>query len=494
MSDEKKGHADGTREDRETDPEASRGNTGGCPFHSGGNGSQHQSGTERQDDTAQQQLAEKAVDRRAFMRSALAIGGTGALAAAVGSSPVAASGGDLGALDVPQGPRNPNAFPERQHAWKQDIKLDPFGNVVLPNHQLILFLNYVGDETQTGKERREVEAAFRTLERAFQRLAGGDHDADNDGLVFMVGYSRAYFDRVDGNRPWAVDLQTPEQVLKKTDDDPSKADDHDAVVLLSSDTVPVLLASEAALFGELDSLNGIDVRGTLAGVFDKAERRTAFVGKGLPREKLDNDDIDDDAPLSMGYKSGFKDNVATEDAVTISRGPFREGTTFQVSKLRLDLEKWYDRNRGERDKLMFSDEHSEENIGNIGEGLEDDSNVTEDIVDSLEETAREKGRVGHAAKTAQARNDDFEPLILRRSEGVNNEFQRNGKVDFNFSAVMEDIQDFVETRQAMNASHLDDRLDDDGDGILPFMEVTNRATFLLPPRKRRSLPRARPNY
>jgi hypothetical protein len=255
-----------------------------------------------------------------------------------------------------------------------------------------------------------------------------------------------------------------------------------------------LLASEAALFGELDSLNGIDVRGTLAGAFTKAERRTAFVGKGLPREKLDNDDIDDDAPLSMGYKSGFKDNVATEDAVTISRGPFKEGTTFQVSKLRLDLEKWYDRNRDDRDKLMFSDDHSREDIGEIGEGLEDDSKVTEEIVDNLEETAKKEGRVGHAAKTAQARNDDFEPLILRRSEGVNNEFERNGKVDFNFSAVMEDIQDFVDTRQAMNASHLDDHLDADGDGILPFMQVTNRATFLLPPRKRRSLPRARPNY
>ena len=491
MSDKEERHADGTRGDGETDHKKSTGGDGGgCPFHGGGTESHRESGDETQEESTEPRLAEKAVDRRAFMRSALAIGGTGALAAAVGSSPAAAAG-DLGALDVPQGPRNPNTFPERQHAWEQDIKFDQFGNVVLPNHQLILFLKYVG-ETPTGKERREVEAAFRTLERAFQRLAGGDHDADNDGLVFMVGYSRGYFDRVDGNRPWAVDLQTPEEVLEKTNDDPSKADDYDAVVLLSSDNVPVLLGAEAALFGEVDSLNGIDVRGTLSGVFEKAERRTAFVGKGLPSEKLDNDDINEDAPLSMGYKSGFEDNVATEDAVTISRGPFKEGTTFQVSKLRLDLEKWYDRNRDERDKLMFSDDHSKEDIGEIGEGLEDDSNVTEEIVDNLEETAKEEGRVGHAAKTAQARNDDFEPLILRRSEGVNNEFQRNGKVDFNFSAVMEDIQDFVETRQAMNASHLD--VEEDGDGILPFMEVTNRATFLLPPRKRRSLPRARPNY
>jgi hypothetical protein len=201
-----------------------------------------------------------------------------------------------------------------------------------------------------------------------------------------------------------------------------------------------------------------------------------------------------DAPLSMGYKSGFVDNVATEDAVTIPRGPFREGTTFQVSKLELDLGKWYGNDRERRDELMFSHEHSPDDIGNVGERLEDDSGITEDVVDDLERTAREEGQVGHAAKTALARNDDFEPLILRRSEGVNNAFVRpqEGKVGFNFSAVMETIEDFVETRQAMNASHLDDHVAEDGHGILPYMEVTNRATFLLPPRKRRSLPRPLP--
>jgi hypothetical protein len=57
---------------------------------------------------------------------------------------------------------------------------------------------------------------------------------------------------------------------------------------------------------------------------------------------------------------------------------------------------------------------------------------------------------------------------------------------------MERITDFVETRQAMNATDLDEHVEEDGHGILPFMEVTNRATFLIPPRKFRSLPRALP--
>jgi hypothetical protein len=44
----------------------------------------------------------------------------------------------------------------------------------------------------------------------------------------------------------------------------------------------------------------------------------------------------------------------------------------------------------------------------------------------------------------------------------------------------------------MNATHPDDHVDYDGHGILPFMKVTNRATFLVPPRKRRALPQPLP--
>jgi len=514
MSDQEDNTDISNEESSATDDKKRR--SSGCPFHNNTNETKEASQDPSNDETPKPGLADRAVNRRSFMRTALAIGGTSALAAVTGARPGAGGTSEGYSFDVPQGPQNPNAFPERQHAWAQDLKTDSSGNGVLPNHQLILFLNYTDSGTPTGKERKEVEAAFRTLEEAFQRLTGEDPDAANDGLVFMVGYSRSYFDRFDAH---AVDFLRPEDVLRQTNDNPDKADNYDSVVLLSSDTVSVLLGSEAALFGDLDTLNDVRVRGTLAGVFEKAERRTAFVGKGLPREnlvgddadaplvdedpkKIDNSNVDDnlgkDAPLSMGYKSGFKDNLATEDAVTITTGPFKEGTTFQVSKLELDLGKWYENDRAKRDKLMFSHEHGQDgdiDIGDIGEELEDDSGITREIVDEVESTAREEGFVGHAAKTAQARDEDFEPLILRRSEGVNNSLvhPEEGRVGFNFSAVMEDIEDFVKTREAMNALHLDDHIDDGNHGILPYMEVTNRATFLIPPRKRRSLPRALPN-
>ncbi|WP_380674708.1 DUF7405 family protein [Salinigranum sp. GCM10025319] len=428
------------------------------------------------------------------MRTALAIGGTSALAALSGCAGGALGRGDgLGDVDVPQGPSDPSAFPERQHAWDDDLKRDPFGNVVLPNHQLLLFLDYRGSGGPTAADRETVETSFRTLERAFQRLTGGDPSADNEGLVLMAGYTPKYFGRFDTDLPESVDLQSPEAVLRKTNDDVDKADSFDALVLLSSDTVPVLLAAEEALFGGIDTVNGIEVETTIEDVFRKTERRTAFVGPGMPRDRLENEEIHEDAPLSMGYKSGFRENLATEDRVTITEGPFAQGTTMQVSKLRLDLGEWYENDRETRDELMFSHAHSREDIGDVGEGLEDDSQLTEEVVDQLESQAKTHGRVGHSAKTAQARDDDFKPLILRRSEGINDTFNEDGRVDFNFTALMEGIEDFIETRRAMDSSHLDEYVEEGGHGIVSYMEVTNRATVLIPPRSTRALPTPNPS-
>jgi hypothetical protein len=134
-----------------------------------------------------------------------------------------------------------------------------------------------------------------------------------------------------------------------------------------------------------------------------------------------------------------------------------------------------------------------ETYDDVGETLEDDSGITEEIVDDLDATAWNEGRLGHAAKTARARNDDFEPIILRRSEGVNNAFHRDGVVGFNFTAAAESMADFVETRRAMNAADLEEHVEADDNGLLSFIEVTNRATFLLPPRRHRALPTPRPD-
>jgi hypothetical protein len=52
-----------------------------------------------------------------------------------------------------------------------------------------VYLHYAGDGQPTESDRETVESAFESLERAYRR--------GNDGLVFAVGYSPAYFERFD---------------------------------------------------------------------------------------------------------------------------------------------------------------------------------------------------------------------------------------------------------------------------------------------------------
>jgi hypothetical protein len=103
-----------------------QGDGGGCPFHDSAAG---ETATERGTESADEPgLARRAVNRRSFLRSALAIGGAGALAAVVGLGSSDDTDPIDAALDVPQGPSDPAAFPERQHAWNRDLATDPFGN------------------------------------------------------------------------------------------------------------------------------------------------------------------------------------------------------------------------------------------------------------------------------------------------------------------------------------------------------------------------------
>src|SRR5262249_39139815 len=91
------------------------------------------------------------------------------------------------------------------------------------------------------------------------------------------------------------------------------------------------------------------------------ETRTGFVGSGLPAARQHiggipaGNPVARTAPLYMGFKSGFKRNQASEDAVTIHAGPFAQGTTMQVSYMRLRLDSWYGAlNERERVARMYS--------------------------------------------------------------------------------------------------------------------------------------------
>ena len=414
--------------------------------------------------------------RRSLLRRAVAVGGASALAAC---TDLELDGRPTETRSVPRGPEDPSTLPERQHAWGAYLARDRFGNTTLPRHQLLLLLQYAGDGP-TAAERETVEGAFRTLERAFQRGTGGDRRAvAHEGLLFVVGYAPRWFDRFDADLPASLDLPPPDVVIEELDED-AEPDEYDAVVHLASDVASVLLSAERALTGAVDRVNGIPVEGDLTSSFSVAGRRTGFVGEGQPARNYDVEAIPENAPLSMGFKSGLTDNLATEDAVTIQSGPFAGGTTMQVSRLTHDLDAWYDRSEAERVGLMFSPHHDPDDVGDIGENLTDDSGVTEAHVEALGAAAEEHGMVGHGQKVAAARDDDFEPTILRR------DFDANRGPGLHFDSWQRGIGEFVDVRREMNAKDID--IDDAHNGILEFIDVKTRGTYLMPPRSLRALP------
>ncbi|GAA0235201.1 DUF7405 family protein [Haladaptatus pallidirubidus] len=413
----------------------------------------------------------RGIPRREFMKAAVAIGGSAALSACL----------DRGGMpDVKQGPDDLSGLPKRQHAWNRFLATDDHDNDVAARHQVLLFLNYAGadDATPSQAERETVESAFRSLERAYQR--------SHDGLLFSVGYSPSYFARFG-----AVDVLPKPKALASFED--PELDEQDAIVHLASDHAELVLAVEEALLGDREELNGVSVTG-LSDVFEKSNRRTGFVGDGLPAEHQDVSGIPDskpvpeESPLYMGFKSGFRKNQASEDRVTIRDGPFAGGTTQHVSKISLHLDQWYEQDsRDQRVAKMFCPVHAEEGrVEGAGDNLGDSSGMDDDCIGQVKEHARKRGMVGHSQKSASARKDDS-PLILRRDFDSTD----GGEAGLHFVAVQRTISNFEDTRKAMNGddlagnSSVGQRVNN---GILQYMTVECRGNFLVPPRSLRSLP------
>jgi len=424
------------------------------------------------------------LSRRELVKAAVAIGGSAALSACLDRE-----GG------TPTSPgADPADRPARQHAWNDALATDDHGNHVPPRHHLLLYLDYAGDATPTDDERDRVEGALRSLERAFP--------PGSDGLLFTIGYAPAYFDRFDASLPESVDLPDPRAL--SSFEDPA-LDDPDAVVHLASDTGSALLAAEEGLLGERDRIDGVEMETTFEGVFEPASladdgphRRTGFIGDGLPAENQDvsgvpdSEPVPEDSPLYMGFESGFEKNQASEDRVTIEEGPFADGTTQHVSKIRLRLDDWYgEQDRDDRVAEMFCPVHAEEGrVEGTGTNLGDSNQVDEECVEDIDDHAAEYGRVGHAQKNARVR-EDGSPVILRRDFDSTD----GDEAGLHFLALQEGIGDFVATRAAMNGT---DQTDSPAvrqrvnNGILEYTFVRRRGNFLLPPRAQRSLPRPDP--
>ncbi len=420
-------------------------------------------------------LRSRGLSRRDFVKAAVAIGGTAALSACQGRE----------GPDLPTGPDDPSSLPTRQHAWNEYTATDDHGNPVQPRHRVVLLLEYAREETPTRANRETVRDALRSIERAYPY--------GNEGLLCTMSYSPAYFERFETTLLDSVALPSPTALAPF--EDPT-LDTPDALVHLASDYGSVVLGAEEALRGNRETLNGVSISADFEGVFDVSERRTGFVGAGLPASNQDvqgipdSDPVDDDAPLYMGFKSGFEKNQASEDFVTIGTGPFAGGTTQHLSKLRLHLDQWYEQDsRYHRVATMFCPAHAEAGaVEGVGENLGDSSQMSErECPAHTTDDAREHGVVGHSQKTARARTEDDSPLLLRRDFDSTDDDQAT----LHFLSLQAQISDFVETREAMNGTDVAAETpvgQRTNNGILQYMTVEHRGNYLLPPRPLRALP------
>ncbi len=409
--------------------------------------------------------SERTLPRRDYLRGLVAAGGATAVAACLDATEDSA---------VPTG--TPEKRPARQHAWNDALGTDEDGNLRPPEHHVLLPFSLLEGPDQQARE--TVESAFRSLETAYA------HDAE--GLLFTVGYTPAYFERVGAEAP----IPDPRPL---TSVESPAFDEFDALVHLASDNPDVVLVAEQALLGDQRRPNGVEMAATLAGVFEPGQpRRTGFVGPGLPAQHTELDGVPDsvpqDAPFFMGFRSGFGESQATEDRVTIETGPYAGGTTTHVESLDLQLETWFEQdNHVQRVAKLFSPEHaSEELVGDVGEKLATATGVAGEIANGTAEDARTEGVVGHAQKAARARDTDGRPPLLRRDFNTVDR-ERPG---VHFLTHQRTVADFVRVREAMAGEKLagegiGQRLNN---GILQYIFVRRRGNYLVPPRGKRALP------
>jgi hypothetical protein len=405
-----------------------------------------------------------AFSRRKYLKGLVAVGGTAALAACLDEE---------SSVEIPTG--DPAAVPERQHAWNAVLS-DDNENIAPARHHVLLSLTLARDPTRDDRER--FERALETLERAYEW--------SHEGLLFTVGYTPRYFERVGWNslpEPTALtEFESPE------------FEDGDCQIHLASDHSQAVLAAEEALLGEIETINGVEVETDIGDLVDSRERLTGFVGPGLPAEHQDtpgvpdSEPIHEEAPFFMGFRSGFEESQASEDRVTIEDGPFAGGTTRHVESLSIDLRQWYEQDsQFQRVAKLFSHEHAAEGlVGEYGEKLDESNGLTAERIANTLEDARQHGVVGHAQKAARAR-EDGEPLLLRRDFNTTDD-DRPG---LHFLSVQREIEEFVSVREAMAGA---DIAEDSAvgsitnNGILQYLTVRRRGNYLLPPRDLRAFP------
>ncbi|MDQ8046464.1 MAG: hypothetical protein REI11_17805, partial [Patulibacter sp.] len=369
---------------------------------------------------------------------------------------------------------------------------------VPPRHQRLLLFTLAAHPSVGGGDR---------IERALRLVEAHAH-ARASRLVMTLGWGPAWFEAIAQPSPvkHAAPLSDTESPIIDTAvaclhlgaDDLTLLDavDH-ALTAGAGLPAPTAAAGRAgstpstpAAAGTTPTTNAAEL--DLRLVLTLAERRSGFVGEGLPQQATG--DLEDAggvkvraaSPLFMGFKSGMKKNQATEPGVTIDHGRWMGGTMMHVSRISLTLPSWYRTLTDEQRTLrMHGPGVTVKEAFEPGDGL---TPPTPDVA----ATARKYGVVGHTQAAAVARKRD-KPLIIRRDfNGV-----EHGQPLVHFVALSRTVEDFEATRKAMNADKAVAANPEVGaqvnNGINEWLSVKNRANFLVPPRAARAFPGLRPS-
>ena len=346
-----------------------------------------------------------------------------------------------------------NVLATAQHAWEDTFLHDEKGRALAPLFHRLLMLDVVREPTMTDVQR--LETNLHSLEERF------DHGPA--GLLTCLGWGPGWFER---HTSLPAPVARPRPMAEW--EDPA-LEDIDACLHLAGDDENRLAAITDELFGTA-GVHPLELR----------EVRQGFVGPGLAAQRARGAGVPSDAPLMLGFHSGLRGNQAAEVDITVTDGPLAGGTTMQVSRIELDLERWYARDPDERAALMFSPATTARQADALSDDAPSDA-------DRLPTHAARHGLVGHAQAAGRARLHG-RPRINRRDFATLD----GGRPGTHFVSLQRSIQEFNATRAVMNAA--DARTHDasigsrHSNGINAFIDVTARATFAIPPRAQRAYP------
>ena len=321
--------------------------------------------------------------------------------------------------------------PARQHAWTATLARDSDGNPIAPRFDRLLFFDVAGDPTPAHARRARGGAAD-----ARARLPWGP-----SGLLFTAGWGPGYFERslrvavADPARKGLSDFELP------------AIDDYDLCLHLACDDERRLAAIEAALLHGTLRCAAPTARSTSRARCAGARREPASPAPGCRPHTRTSAGSRRATPFrDRAAVHGLQVRPAPQPGDRGRRhdpsGPFAGGTTMQVSYMRLRLDSWY-RNLTERERVarMYAPQVTPAQVAHFTT----DAEQRPEPARTRRSTAT--ASIGHAQTSARARRNG-KPLIIRRDFNTVD----GGQAGLHFVSVQRTIEDFITTRNAMNAS------------------------------------------